>query len=107
MISANAIVSGQIGLSGSVHVGERVMMGGQVGVAPHLKIGDGAVLMARSGVTKNVAPGEQLRISRCASASILARSGDVTPTSQISKKRKTRLDRAGHTALSSVNVKSR
>jgi UDP-3-O-[3-hydroxymyristoyl] glucosamine N-acyltransferase len=49
----------QTGISGSVDVGDYVMLGGQVGIADHLTIGTGAKLGARSGVITDVPAGVQ------------------------------------------------
>jgi UDP-3-O-[3-hydroxymyristoyl] glucosamine N-acyltransferase len=46
----------QVGLAGSTHVGQRVLLAGQVGVAGHLTIGDGAVVTAQSGIHQSVPP---------------------------------------------------
>jgi UDP-3-O-[3-hydroxymyristoyl] glucosamine N-acyltransferase len=50
-------VVSQVGISGSVTVGDGVVLGGQVGVADHVSIGAGAKLAARSGVTNDLAGG--------------------------------------------------
>jgi UDP-3-O-[3-hydroxymyristoyl] glucosamine N-acyltransferase len=47
----------QVGLAGSTHVGNNVILAGQVGVAGHLKIGDGAVATAQTGIPSDVAAG--------------------------------------------------
>jgi UDP-3-O-[3-hydroxymyristoyl] glucosamine N-acyltransferase len=52
------MISGQSGLSGSITVGDGVLMGGGAGIADHVSIGAGARIAARSGVSKNIPPGE-------------------------------------------------
>lgn len=56
-IGRHCIIVAQCGLSGSVTLGDGVMLGGQVGVADHISIGAGARLAARSGVTRDVPAG--------------------------------------------------
>ena len=59
--SASAAIAsspGIRGISGSVTVGDGVMMGGGVGLADHVTIGSGAKLAARSGFMSNVPAGE-------------------------------------------------
>jgi UDP-3-O-[3-hydroxymyristoyl] glucosamine N-acyltransferase len=48
------------GISGSVEIGDRVLLGGGVGVADHIKIGSDAVVAAGSGVGTNVAAGARV-----------------------------------------------
>ncbi|MGR9043858.1 MAG: UDP-3-O-(3-hydroxymyristoyl)glucosamine N-acyltransferase [Gammaproteobacteria bacterium] len=57
-IGAHSIIVSQVGLSGSVTLGERVTLAGQVGVADHITIGAGATAAARTGVSKDIKPGE-------------------------------------------------
>ncbi len=47
----------QVGLGGSTHVGNNVILAGQVGVAGHLTIGDGAIATAQTGIPGDVAAG--------------------------------------------------
>jgi UDP-3-O-[3-hydroxymyristoyl] glucosamine N-acyltransferase len=56
-IGRHCFIVSQTGISGSVEVGDYVMLGGQVGIADHLTIGVGARLMARSGVITDVPAG--------------------------------------------------
>ena len=58
MVGRHCIIVGQCGLSGSVTLGDYVMLGGQVGIADHLSIGEGAMIGAKSGVMSNVPAGE-------------------------------------------------
>jgi UDP-3-O-[3-hydroxymyristoyl] glucosamine N-acyltransferase len=53
-----ALLTGQVGLSGSTKLGRNVVMGGQSGTAGHLEIGDFATIAARGGVTKSIKGGE-------------------------------------------------
>ncbi len=56
-IGQHAILTGQVGLSGSVTVGDYVVMGGQAGVVDHVTIGDRVQIGAASVVTKSVPSG--------------------------------------------------
>ena len=57
-IGRNCLMAAQVGISGSVTVGDGVMFGGRAAVADHLEIGAGARIAAMSGVMRNVPPGE-------------------------------------------------
>lgn len=57
-IGEDAIIVSQVGLSGTVKVGNRARLAGQVGVADHIEIGEGATIAAASGVSKDVKPGD-------------------------------------------------
>jgi UDP-3-O-[3-hydroxymyristoyl] glucosamine N-acyltransferase len=52
------VIAGLTGISGSVTIGDGVMIAGGVGIADHLTIGDGAQLAARSGFMHDVPAGE-------------------------------------------------
>jgi UDP-3-O-[3-hydroxymyristoyl] glucosamine N-acyltransferase len=52
------VIAAQTGISGSVRVGDGVLIGGQVGVADHADIGDGARIGAQSGVHGKIPAGE-------------------------------------------------
>jgi UDP-3-O-[3-hydroxymyristoyl] glucosamine N-acyltransferase len=54
VIGKNAILAGQVGVSGSTTLGENVIVAGQVGIAGHIEIGDRAIMGAQAGVTKSV-----------------------------------------------------
>ena len=54
------ILAGQAGLSGSVTLEDRVVLGGQVGVADHVRLGRGARIAAQSGIMVDVAPGVEM-----------------------------------------------
>lgn len=54
VISDNACIAAQTGISGSVKIGSFVTIGGQSGIAGHLNIGDFVTIAARSGVTKSI-----------------------------------------------------
>ena len=51
------LIVAQVGLAGSVILGDYVTLGGQVGVAGHLKIGDKASVGAKTGVMADIDPG--------------------------------------------------
>lgn len=51
------MIVAQVGLAGSVDVGDRVQIAGQAGVAGHLTIGDGARIAARAGIIGDVPAG--------------------------------------------------
>ena len=57
-IGAHALITGQVGLSGSTKLGRNVVMGGQSGTAGHLEVGDFATIAARGGVTKSLPGGK-------------------------------------------------
>jgi len=54
IISDNACVAAQTGVSGSTQIGSNLIAGGQSGFAGHLKIGNNVIVAAKSGVTKNI-----------------------------------------------------
>jgi len=58
-LGAHCVLAGQVGLAGSVKVGNGVMMGGQVGIADHVQVGDGAALLAKTGLMDNAPPKTQ------------------------------------------------
>lgn len=53
-IGRSVVMAGQVGLAGSVTVGDGTMIGGQVGVKDHLKIGAGVKLAACSAVMNDI-----------------------------------------------------
>jgi len=53
-------IAAQAGLSGSTHVGKRVIIAGQAGFVGHIEIGDDAFIGAKSGVSKGVEPGTRV-----------------------------------------------
>ena len=57
-IGKGVIMAAYAGISGSVEVGDYVMMGGRVGIGDHFKIGAGAKLGAGSAVLSDVPAGE-------------------------------------------------
>jgi UDP-3-O-[3-hydroxymyristoyl] glucosamine N-acyltransferase len=57
VLGENCIIVSMVGLCGSVHVGNNVVLAGRVSVDSHLSIGDGAMVGALSGVTKDVPDG--------------------------------------------------
>ncbi len=52
------LLAGQVGLAGSVTVGDGVMMGGRVGVRDHVTIGAGAKIMGYAAVMDDIPAGE-------------------------------------------------
>jgi UDP-3-O-[3-hydroxymyristoyl] glucosamine N-acyltransferase len=57
-IGTNCLIAGNVGVSGSVKIGDRVTLAGGVGVADHVTIGDDSSLVAGSGVWQSVPPRE-------------------------------------------------
>jgi UDP-3-O-[3-hydroxymyristoyl] glucosamine N-acyltransferase len=47
-------ISALTGISGSVEIGENVIMGGQVGIADHAKITDGVMIAAKTGISGSI-----------------------------------------------------
>jgi UDP-3-O-[3-hydroxymyristoyl] glucosamine N-acyltransferase len=58
-IGRNCVIAALSGISGSVTLGDWVMLGGSVGLADHITIHDGAQVMARSGVMHDIPAGEK------------------------------------------------
>ena len=56
-IGRHCVIVAFVGISGSVKLGDFVMMGGQSGVSEHVRIGDGARIAAGAGVIKDVPDG--------------------------------------------------
>jgi len=54
ILSDNACIAAQSGISGSVNIGPNITIGGQTGLAGHIKIGKNVTIAAKSGVTKNL-----------------------------------------------------
>ena len=54
ILSDNACIAAQTGISGSVKIGSNVTIGGQSGFAGHIEIGKNVIVAAKSGVTKNI-----------------------------------------------------
>jgi len=52
------LLCAQVGLAGSSHIGNRVVLAGQAGVAGHLTIGDDVVLTAKSATSHDIPPGK-------------------------------------------------
>lgn len=59
VLGAHCVLAGQVGLAGSVKVGNGVLMGGQVGIADHVQVGDSVVLLAKSGLMSDAPPKTQ------------------------------------------------
>lgn len=49
-LGRHCMIVAQVGMSGSVEIGDFVVMGGQAGVADHVQIGDGARFAAKAGL---------------------------------------------------------
>ncbi len=58
-IGRHCAIAAQCGLSGSVTLGDFVMLGGSVGIVDHVTVGTGAQLAARSGVMHDIPAGER------------------------------------------------
>jgi UDP-3-O-[3-hydroxymyristoyl] glucosamine N-acyltransferase len=56
-VGRHCVIVAFVGISGSVKLGDFVMMGGQSGVSEHVTIGDGARIAAGAGVIKDVPDG--------------------------------------------------
>ena len=54
VISDNACIAAQTGISGSVNIGKSLIVGGQSGFAGHINVGNNVLVAGRSGVTKNI-----------------------------------------------------
>lgn len=57
-IGRACIICGQVGLAGSVTLGDGVTLAGNVGVADNLKIGPGATVAGKGGVMSDIPAGE-------------------------------------------------
>jgi len=57
-IGALCLIMAQVGIAGSTHVEDGVILAGQVGLAGHLTVGKGARLAAQAGVFGDVPAGE-------------------------------------------------
>jgi len=57
-IGKRCLIMSQVGLAGSAHVEDDVIVAGQAGVGGHLTVGGKARVGGQSGVTKSVAAGE-------------------------------------------------
>ena len=49
------MLAAQVGISGSVIIGNNVMIGGQAGIAGHIKIGNNVKIGGASGITTDLA----------------------------------------------------
>lgn len=59
-IGRMCLLAGQVGLAGSVVLGDGVVLAGQVGVADHITVGQGTIVGAASVVVENVEPGRRV-----------------------------------------------
>jgi UDP-3-O-[3-hydroxymyristoyl] glucosamine N-acyltransferase len=48
------MICAQVGIAGSVTLGDYVVVGGQCGLAGHLSVGSGAMIAAQSGVKDDI-----------------------------------------------------
>jgi UDP-3-O-[3-hydroxymyristoyl] glucosamine N-acyltransferase len=60
VIGDDTAIAAQVGISGSTHIGKRVMVGGQAGFVGHIEIGDDSFVNAQAGVSKGVGPGSKI-----------------------------------------------
>jgi UDP-3-O-[3-hydroxymyristoyl] glucosamine N-acyltransferase len=58
VIGENCLITAQVGIAGSTHVGNWVTFAGQSGSVGHVKIGDNVTVAARAGVTKDIPPNQ-------------------------------------------------
>lgn len=57
-LGKNVILAAQVGLSGSVRIGDGAVLAGQVGVGDHVNIASGAQLGGQTGVHRDLGPGQ-------------------------------------------------
>ena len=55
-VGPHCIITGQVGLAGSVTLGSGVVIGGQAAIRDHVTIGDSAMIAGASGVAEDVPP---------------------------------------------------
>ena len=55
-----AVITAQVGISGSTKLGRSVMVGGQTGMVGHISIGDHVMIAAGSGIHRDVKSGEMV-----------------------------------------------
>ena len=58
VVEEDSVLVAQVGISGSSHIGKKVVLAGQAGLVGHITVGDGAIVTAKTGVYKDIAPGE-------------------------------------------------
>ena len=58
VVEEDSILVAQVGISGSSHIGKKVILAGQAGLVGHITVGDGAIVTAKTGVYKDIPPGE-------------------------------------------------
>jgi UDP-3-O-[3-hydroxymyristoyl] glucosamine N-acyltransferase len=56
IIGKNSALVSQVGLSGSVKLGDHVYVAGQAGFSGHNSVGENSIVLARAGVTKDFPP---------------------------------------------------
>lgn len=57
VIGQHCIIVAQVGISGSSHLEDYVVVGGQAGIIGHIRIGKGAQVGGQAGVSKSLPPG--------------------------------------------------
>jgi len=57
-IGHHCVLAGQVGVAGSVTIGDWVVMGGKAGIRDHVTIGAGAKIAAYAAVMNSIPPGE-------------------------------------------------
>ncbi len=60
IIGEECFIIAQVGISGSVEIGNNTILAGQSAVAGHINIGSNVVIAARSGVTNDVPDGKKM-----------------------------------------------
>ena len=58
-IGRYCVITAHCGISGSVKMGDGVMLGGRVGIADHVTLGDGVQVAATSGVMNDIPAGQR------------------------------------------------
>ena len=59
-VGKSAIIVAQVGIAGSVVLGDWVRLGGQAGISEHVRIGPGVMIGAQAGVHSDIPSGEWL-----------------------------------------------
>jgi UDP-3-O-[3-hydroxymyristoyl] glucosamine N-acyltransferase len=59
-VGDDSAIAAQTGVSGSTHIGKRVLIGGQAGFVGHIEIGDDSFIGAKAGVSKDVKSGAKV-----------------------------------------------
>ena len=59
MVGRHCLIAGQVGIAGSVTIGDFVMLGGHAGIRDNVTIGNGAQVAAAAGVGSDIPAGER------------------------------------------------